>query len=64
MENPFLLSSLSTAEVSAEARRGGQAAFAMQLPLAYDGFDPSLAGGISGEAELHSDFFKKCFSLT
>lgn len=64
MENPFLLSSLSMAEVSPGARRGRQAAFAMQLPLAYDGFDPSLAGGISGKAELHSDFFKKGFSLT
>lgn len=61
MENPFLLSSLSTAGVSTGARRGGQAPFAMQLPLAYDGFDPSLAGGISGEAELQGDFLKKVF---
>lgn len=50
--------------MSTGARRGRQAAFAMQLPLAYDGFDPSLTRGISGEAELHGDFFKKCFSLT
>ena len=57
MENAALLSSLSTAQVSAGARRGGQAAFATQLPLAYNGFDPSFAGGISGEAELHGDFF-------
>lgn len=56
MENPFLLSSPSTG-----AREGGQAAFAVQLLLAYDGFDPSLVGGISEEAEQHSDFFK-CFS--
>lgn len=45
--------------MSAGARRGGQAPFAMQLPLAYDGFDPSLAGHISGEAELQGDFLKK-----
>lgn len=36
--------------------------FAVQLLLAYDEFDPSLAGGISEEAELHGYFFKMCFS--
>lgn len=64
MENPFLLSSLSTAEVSAGAGRGGQAAFAVQVSFAYAGFDPSLVGGTSGEAKLYGSSFKKCFSLT
>lgn len=50
--------------MSTGVRRGRQAAFAMQLPLAYDGFEPSLARGMSGEAEMHGGFFKKCFSLT
>lgn len=48
--------------MSSGTRGGGQAAFAVQLLLAYDRFDPSLAGGISEKAELHGDFFKKCFS--
>lgn len=35
----------------------GQEAFSVQLHLADDGFEPSLAGGISGEATLQGDFF-------
>lgn len=64
MENPFLLSSPSTAEASTGAGRGRQAAFAVQVPFAYDGFDLSLVGGTSGEVKLYGNCFKKCFSLT